>query len=156
MTTVPPIPPGFHSLTPSLVVDSSLEAIAFYKKAFNAQEIHVMQWPNSDRVMHAQLMIGDSPLMMGDAMPEYGYLSPKGLGGTGSTVHLYVEDADAVFQQAVDAGATVTMPITDTFWGDRYGTVTDPFGHRWSIATRKQNITPEEMMKAALESMAVS
>ncbi|MRW87957.1 VOC family protein [Pseudoduganella sp. FT26W] len=134
-------------IIPHLVCEGAADAIEFYKKAFNAEEM--MRMPGEDgRIMHAALKIGDSTLMLADAFPEYGGKGPKALNGSPVTLHMYSPDVDAAFQQAVDAGATVRMPVADMFWGDRYGQVTDPFGHHWSIATHIKDMTPEEMMAA--------
>ena len=144
--SVRPIPEGYHSLNPTLVVHNGAEAIEFYKRAFGAQELGRMTSPDGQTVWHAELQIGDSRLMLGDECPVMSDIrSPKSLGGTAGSIHLYVEDADAVFQRAVNAGATVSMPLMDAFWGDRYGKVTDPFGHSWGIATRKEEVSEEEM-----------
>ncbi|MRX08331.1 VOC family protein [Pseudoduganella sp. FT25W] len=134
-------------IIPHLVCEGAADAIEFYKKAFNAEEM--MRMPGEDgRIMHAALKIGDSTLMLADAFPEYGGKGPKALNGSPVTLHMYSPDVDAAFKQAVDAGATVRMPVADMFWGDRYGQVTDPFGHHWSIATHIKDMTPEEMMAA--------
>ncbi|EHK64568.1 VOC family protein [Achromobacter arsenitoxydans] len=138
------IPEGMHTLTPHIVCEGASDAIAFYKKAFNAEEIVRLPGPNG-KVMHAAIRIGDSVLMMMDDFPEWGSLGPKALKGTPICLHLYVKDVDAALQQAVAAGAQITMPAADMFWGDRYGQVVDPFGHRWSLATHKQDLTPEEI-----------
>jgi uncharacterized glyoxalase superfamily protein PhnB len=152
---VAPIPQGMHSITPHLVCAGAAEAIEFYKKAFGAVEGHRLPAPNG-KLMHASIRIGDSSLMLVDEMPEWKSLGPKALGGSPVTIHLYVEDVDAVFAQALAAGAQVAMPVADMFWGDRYGQVTDPFGHRWSIATHVRDLTPEEIGKAAASFMASS
>ncbi|MDE1956874.1 MAG: VOC family protein [Betaproteobacteria bacterium] len=137
-----------HSLTPHLICRGAAAALDFYARAFGAVEL--MRLPGPDgRLMHATLRIGDSHLMLVDEMPEWGALGPQSLGGTPVTVHLYVEDTDAVFQQAVAAGATPKMPPADMFWGDRYGQVIDPYGHRWSIATHVRDVPPEQMLEAA-------
>jgi uncharacterized glyoxalase superfamily protein PhnB len=141
------IPEGMHSVTPHLVCEGAADAIEFYKKAFNAVETARMPGPNN-KLMHAAVKIGDSTVMLADDFPDYGGLGPKALKGSPVTLHLYVKDADAIFAQAVAAGATVKMPIADMFWGDRYGQVTDPFGHHWSIATHIKDMTPEEMNEA--------
>ena len=147
---VRPVPDGYHSLTPALIVHNAAEAIEFYKRAFGAQELGRMPAPDGQRIWHAELQIGDSRLMLGDEFPDMGDCrAPKSLGGTATSLHLYVEDADAVFQRAVDAGATVSMPLTDAFWGDRYGKVTDPFGHQWGIATRQEEVSEAEMQRRA-------
>lgn len=151
-----PIPEGFHSITPHLVCENAAEALAFYQRAFGAQEVGRMDGPGG-KIMHAELRIGDSMLMLADAFPEYGSRGPRALQGTPVTIHMYVEDADAVWQRAIDAGATVEMPLEDAFWGDRYGQVIDPFGHRWSIATHQRDMTPqqiEEAMRSAMPGMA--
>ena len=141
---VKPIPEGVHSLTPHLVCAGAADAIEFYKKAFGAVEL--TRLPGSDgKLMHAMLRIGDSPLMLVDEMPEWGSLGPKALKGSPVTVHLYVKDVDAVVAQAVAAGAKVTMPVAEMFWGDRYGQLEDPFGHRWSVATHTRDMTPEQI-----------
>jgi len=151
---VKPIPEGFHSVTPHLAVEGAAAAIDFYKKAFGAVELGRMPAGDGKRLMHAMIRIGDSVIMLADAFPEFGGKGPKALGGTPVTVHLYVPDSDKVFAQAVAAGATVVMPIADMFWGDRYGQLADPFGHRWSIATKKKDMTPEEMAAAGKAAMA--
>ncbi len=148
-----PIPDGFHTTTPSLVVSNSKEAIEFYKKAFNAHEIYQMPAPDG-KTMHAMVQIGDSFVMMSDEFPNMGSKSPSTLGGTAVTLHLYVDDADKIFNQAVEAGATVAMPIMDAFWGDRFGSIIDPFGHSWAIATHQKDVSPEEMRKAGEEAFA--
>ncbi|MBV7535771.1 VOC family protein [Duganella sp. sic0402] len=135
------------NITAHLVCEGAADAIAFYKKAFNAVEL--MRLPGPDgRLMHASLQIGASTLMLADDFPAYGGLGPKALKGSPVTLHLYSPDVDAAFKQAVDAGATVRMPVADMFWGDRYGQVTDPFGHHWSIATHVRDVSPEEMAEA--------
>jgi uncharacterized glyoxalase superfamily protein PhnB len=143
--TVNPIPEGFHSLTPSLTVDGAAEAIEFYKRAFGAVEVSRATAPDGVKVWHADLRIGDSPLMLSDAFPEQGGHAPDRSGAVGFAVWLYVDDVDAVFQRAVDAGARAVMPVTDGFWGDRFGGLVDPFGHNWSVATRKENVSEAEM-----------
>ena len=139
------IPEGMHSVTPHLVCAGAADAIEFYKKAFNAVETARMPGPNGS-LMHAAVRIGDSTVMLVDEFPDWKSFGPNKLGGSPVTIHLYVQDADATFNQAVAAGATVRMPPADMFWGDRYGQVTDPFGHIWSIATHVKDMTPEEMM----------
>ena len=143
---VKPIPEGMHSLTPHLVCDGAAKAIEFYKAAFGAREEMRMPMPDG-RLMHAMLRIGGSALMLVDEMPQMGALGPKALKGSPVTIHLMVEDVDATMAQAQRAGATVTMPPQDMFWGDRYGQLTDPFGHRWSVATHLQDLTPDQIMK---------
>ncbi len=145
-----PIPEGFHTLTPHIVVKGASEAIEFYKKAFGAREVGRMPGPDGKSIMHADIIIGDSHLMLVDEFPDMGCLAPQTVGGSSVTIHIYVEDADAFFNQAVAAGAEVKMPLSDMFWGDRYGLVTDPFGHSWSIATHKEDLSPEEMGKRTI------
>ena len=139
-----PIPDGFHTITPHLVVSDGVKAIEFYKKAFGAQESGTMMAPDGKAVMHAQLKIGSSMLMLGSEHPPT-CLSPKSRGGTSVTLHLYFENADTAFDRAVKAGCTVKMPMADMFWGDRYGQVEDPFGHQWSFATHKQDLTKDQI-----------
>ena len=152
MPKVKPIPEGMHSVTPHLVCAGAADAIEFYKKAFGAEEGGRLPGPDG-RLMHAAIRIGDSTVMLVDAMPEWGSLGPKALKGTPVTIHLYVEDADAFVARAAQAGAKVTMPVAEQFWGDRYGKVEDPFGHHWSVATHVRDVTPEEMKKA-MQAMA--
>jgi uncharacterized glyoxalase superfamily protein PhnB len=135
------------TVIPHLVCEGAADAIEFYKKAFNAVEQMRMPGDNG-RIMHAALTIGNSTIMLADDFPEYGGLGPKALKGSPVTLHMVVPDVDASFQQAVDAGASVRMAPADMFWGDRYGQVTDPFGHHWSIATHIKDMTPAEMMVA--------
>lgn len=141
------IPAGFHSLTPHLVCAGAANALAFYAKAFGATELSRTPGPDG-RLMNASTRIGDSIVMLVDEMPEWGAFGPLALKGSPVTIHLYVEDADAAYAQAVAAGATAVMPLADMFWGDRYGVVVDPFGHKWSIATHQRDVTPEEMAQA--------
>ena len=148
-----PIPDGYHSVTPSLAVHDAAEAIEFYKRAFGATERVRMHGPDG-KIAHAEIEIGDSVVTLADPFPQAFIRPPKELGGTSMSLLLYVEDVDAVTAQAVDAGATVTMPVDDMFWGDRYGKVADPFGHEWQIATHKEDLTPEEMAERAKEAMA--
>lgn len=145
--TVKPVPEGHHTLTPHIVVNNCSAAIDFYKKAFGAEDRGRMEGPDG-KIMHAELKIGDSMLYLCDEY-EGMALSPSTIGNTSVTLHLYVEKADDVFESAVSAGATVSMPLTDAFWGDRYGQVVDPFGHKWSIATHVKDLTTEEIMKAS-------
>lgn len=145
---VKPVPDGMHTVTPHLVVAGAAEAIEFYKKAFGAVEGMRVPTPNG-KLMHAMVRIGDSPVMLVDEFPDWGCLGPKARNGTSVTIHLAVEHADALFARAIAAGATVKMPMADMFWGDRYGVVTDPFGHDWSIATRVRDLTPEEIAEAS-------
>ena len=142
--TVKPIPDGMHSLTPHLVCDGAAAAIEFYKAAFGAVELVRLPGPQG-KLMHGSVRIGDSVLMLVDEMPEWGALGPTSLKGSPVTIHLYVKDVDATVAQAVAAGPKITMPVADMFWGDRYGQLEDPFGHRWSVATHTRDMTPEEM-----------
>jgi PhnB protein len=144
--SVKPIPDGYHTLTPHMTVRDAARAIEFYKQAFGATEKGVMTGPDG-KVMHAELRIGDSIFMLADEFPQYGSLSPLSTGGSGMGLHIYVEDVDTAFDQAVKAGATVEMPVSDMFWGDRYGKLADPFGHKWSIATHKRDMSMEDMEK---------
>jgi PhnB protein len=146
---IKPIPDGFHTLTAHLVVKGASQAIEFYKKAFGAEELGRLTGPNGNSVMHADLKIGDSHIFLVDEFPEMDCRGPESIGGTPVTIHMYVEDVDAAFAKAVTAGAKVQMPLADMFWGDRYGVVTDPFGHSWSLASHKEDLTQEEIAKRA-------
>jgi PhnB protein len=148
-----PVPEGYHTVTPYLHVDDAEQAIDFYKKAFGAKERMRMEAPDG-RVAHAEIEIGDSLVMLSDPFPQSSVRTPKELGGTTAGVFLYLEDVDAVVKRAVGAGATVTMEVADQFWGDRFGSVTDPFGHSWSIATHVEDVPPEEMAERAKAAMA--
>jgi PhnB protein len=148
-----PIPEGYRSVTPTLAVDGAAEAIEFYKRAFGAKERMRMPGPDG-KIAHAELEIGDSVVMLSDPFPQSTVKPPTELGGTSMGVFLYVDDVDAVVQRALDLGATVTMPVADMFWGDRFGSISDPFGHSWSIATHKEDVPPEEMAERAKEAMA--
>jgi uncharacterized glyoxalase superfamily protein PhnB len=143
---VKPIPDGFHTLTPHLVLKDAAATIEFYKKAFGAEEMGRAPGPDG-KLMHAAMRVGDSIIMMNDEFPEWGALSPRSKGGATVTLHLYVQDADAAFARAVAAGATVRMPLSDQFWGDRYGLVEDPSGHVWAIATHKEDLTPAQIQE---------
>ena len=148
MNTVQPIPPGMHALTPHTVCRGAAEAIDFYVRAFGATDLARLPGPDG-RLVHAMIRIGDSPLFLMDEFTEWGALGPQSLKGSPVVLHLYVADADATMAQAVAAGAKVVMPLADMFWGDRYGQVEDPFGHRWSIATHLRDATPEELAAGA-------
>ena len=150
---VKPIPEGYHTVTPYLVVDDAAEALDYYTKAFGAKELARMEAPDG-RIGHAEIEIGDSRVMLSDPFPQASTRTPKELGGTSASVFMYVEDVDAVVKRAVDAGATVTMEVDDQFWGDRFGSITDPFGHAWSIATHVEDVPPEEMAERAKAAMA--
>lgn len=150
-----PIPEGHHAITPHLVIKGAAEAIDFYKGAFGAEEVCRMPWNGPGggvKVGHAELRIGDSRLYLADEFPEYGSTGPNGHSPV--TIHLYVTDADAAFARAVEAGATVTMPPADVFWGDRYGKLVDPFGHHWSIAEHLEDLTPEQVAERMATAMA--
>lgn len=151
MAAVKPVPEGFRTLTPHITVKGAKKAIAFYQQAFGAEQLAVHDMPDGT-VMHASLRIGDSVLMLNDEFPQMGAKGPQSIGGTAVTLHLYVADVDKAFDRAVNAGAAVVMPVADQFWGDRYGLVADPFGHHWSIATHKRDVTPDEL-KVAMSSM---
>ncbi|TMG96143.1 MAG: VOC family protein [Betaproteobacteria bacterium] len=143
---VEPIPVGYHNITPYLIVRNAAAAIDFYKKAFNAVEL--MRFPGpGGKIMHAEVKIGDSPVMLADEMPEEGHVGPQTLGGVGVSMMLYVEDVDTRFAQAIAAGATIKRPVQDQFYGDRNGTLIDPFGHVWSIGTHKEDVPMEEMQR---------
>jgi PhnB protein len=148
-----PIPEGYHTITPYLAVDDAAQAIEYYRTAFGAKERVRMGAPDG-KIAHAELEIGDSLVMLSDPFPQASTRPPKELGGTSASVFMYVEDVDAVVKQAVNAGATITMEVADQFWGDRFGSVQDPFGHSWSIATHVEDVPPEEMAERAKEAMA--
>ena len=141
------VPDGVHRVTPHLVVRDAAAMIEFYKKAFGAVEKGRAPGPDGKSILHAELRVGDSAIFLNDEYPEFGALSPLSLKGTPVTVHLFVEDADKQFQQALAAGATVVMPLADQFWGDRYGIVKDPSGHQWSIAHHVEDLTPAQMQE---------
>lgn len=145
-----PIPDGYHSITPTLTIDGAAAAIEWYKKAFGAVELMRMPGPEG-KLLHAEIRIGDSVLMLSD--PFMGSKDPKALGGAPSGLMLYTADVDTVFNRAVAAGAQVTMPLGDMFWGDRFGRLTDPFGHQWALATHTEDLTPEEMQKRQEEAV---
>jgi uncharacterized glyoxalase superfamily protein PhnB len=146
------VPEGYRTVTPHLTIKGAAEAIEFYKKAFGAREIRRSPAPDG-KLMHAEIQIGDSRIFLNDEFPEMGASSPLALKGTPVTMHLFVEDCDQVFDKAVKAGATVAMPLADQFWGDRYGLLVDPFGHRWAVASHLKDMTPEQMRAAAEEAM---
>ncbi len=150
---VKPVPDGYHTLTPFLTVRDAARAIEFYKQAFGAKERGVMKGPDG-KVMHAELMIGDSIIMMSDEFPEFGSVSPQSIGGSAMGLHIYLDNVDAAFDRAVKAGAQVEMPVAEQFWGDRYGKLKDPFGHKWSIATHTRDMSADEMKRAMNDAMA--
>jgi uncharacterized glyoxalase superfamily protein PhnB len=144
--SVKAVPDGFHTITPHITVRNAKEAMEFYKKAFGAEVLHTMM--QGDAVMHAMLKIGDSFLMLNDEFPQMGSLSPLSTNGSGVVFHIYTENVDAAFARATSAGATVAMPLMDQFWGDRYGIVADPYGHKWSLAAHVRDMSAEEVRKA--------
>ena len=142
---VKPIPDGYHTVTAYFVVEEAAKAIEFYKQAFGAEEVYRM--PMGDKIGHAEIRIGDTRLMLSDEWPDLGVLGPKARGGTTCRFVIYGPDADAAFRRAVDAGATEEKPVSDQLWGDRMGAVVDPFGHRWSLSTHVEDVSPEEMTR---------
>jgi PhnB protein len=149
---VKPIPDGFHSITPYLYIKGAAKALDFYKQAFGAVELMRMEMPGGG-IGHAEIKIGDSPIMLADEFPDMGVRSPQTLGGNGSSILIYCEDVDSRFAQAVAAGAKEVRPLKDQFYGDRSGTIEDPFGHQWTIATHKEDVTPEECARRHEEMM---
>jgi uncharacterized glyoxalase superfamily protein PhnB len=148
-----PIPDGYHTVTPALTVKNGGEAIEFYKRALGAREL--MRFPGPDgKLMHAEIEIGNSKIMLGEEMPEQGCRAPGSVGAVSSSLYLYVEDVDKAFRRATEAGAKALMPPTDMFWGDRFGQVEDPSGHRWGLATHKEDPSPEEMARRQKEFFA--
>jgi PhnB protein len=151
MTSVRPVPEGYHTITPYLSVSDGPAAIEFYKKAFGAKELFRMPGEGGKGISHAEIQIGDSRLMLAEEYPEMNFLGPNARGGTSVMLHLYVDDCDAWFKRAVDAGAKVTRPVADQFYGDRGGGVEDPFGHSWYLSTHKEDLSEEEVKKRALQ-----
>jgi PhnB protein len=147
-TKIKPIPDGYHTATPYLIITNAAQAIEFYKEAFGATELMRLAAPDG-KLMHAEIRIGDSPIMLCDECPDWNALSPQTIGGTAVSIMLYVDDVDSVVNRAVATGATVLMPVEDQFWGDRMGTLVDPYGHKWSIATHAEDVSPEEIDKRA-------
>jgi PhnB protein len=148
-TSSKPVPQGFHSVTPSLIVKNAAQALEFYKKALGAKELMRMPTPDG-KIGHAELQIGDSIIFVSDEFPNMGVSkSPQTLGGCTGTLNLYVEDVDKTYQRAIDSGGKAAMPVADMFWGDRYGTFVDPFGHSWGVGTHKEDLTPEEIEERA-------
>ena len=145
MTKVKPIPDGYHSVTPYLIIKGAADAIEFYKKAFGATELFRMD--HEGKVGHAEIKIGDSPIMLADESTEMGYKSPTTLGGTPVSIMIYVDDVDTIFKQAIAAGGEQQKAVQDQFYGDRSGTLKDPFGHVWHVATHVEDVSPEEMGK---------
>jgi uncharacterized glyoxalase superfamily protein PhnB len=148
-----PIPEGHHTVTPSLTLRNAAEAIEFYKKALGAQQLMRMDGPDG-KIMHAELKIGDSIIFLGEEMPSMGNKSPQTLGGATGGLYLYVEDVDKVFQQAIHAGGKEKMPVSDMFWGDRYGAFVDPYGYTWGISTRVHDMTQQEIEQGQEEFFA--
>ena len=144
---VSPVPAGYHTITPHLIVKNARQAIEFYKKAFGAEEVMRMPGPDGQSVMHAELQIGNSHVFLCDEFPDWGAKGPELIGGSPVTIHMYVTDADATVKKAEAAGAKVTMPLQDMFWGDRYGKLVDPYGHHWSVATHIEDVSPQECAK---------
>jgi PhnB protein len=145
------VPEGFHTITPGLIVNDAHKALEFYKQAFGAEVLEVKTSPDGSKVLHSEMRIGNSKVFVNDEFPEMGARAPEAGGPQPVSLNLYVEDADTLFTQAVAAGATVIMPLADQFWGDRWGMVTDPFGHVWSVASHVADLSQEEIDKAALE-----
>jgi PhnB protein len=152
---VKPIPEGYHSVTPYLIIEGAGGAIEFYQKAFGAKELFRFPAPDG-KIGHAEIKIGDSPIMLADAYPAMGYNGPKSLGGSPVSLMIYVENVDTVFNQAVRAGATVKEAVTDKFYGDRTGSLIDPFGHVWHVSTHMEDVSVEEMEKRAKAASARS
>ncbi len=148
---VDPVPDGYATVTPYIVVRNCAEAIEFYKKAFGAEEVMRMPAPGGERVMHAEIRVGGSAIMLADELPGMDCQSPQALGGTAVTLHLYLPDIDSAYARAQDAGCEAVMPPQDMFWGDRYGRLVDPYGHSWAMATHVRDVSPEEMREAAAE-----
>jgi len=148
--SVKPIPDGYHSITPYLIVDGGQQALEFYQQAFGAEVEMIMPGPER-KIMHAECRVGDSKVMLADEFPEYGALSPKSLGGTAVSLALFVEDVDSVFAKAIQAGGTELRPVQDQFYGDRMGTLEDPFGHKWTVGTHIEDLTPEEIAQRQQE-----
>ena len=153
MSTVKPVPDGYHTVTPHLAIRGAAKALEFYAKAFGAEEIFRIPGPGGS-IAHAEMRIGDSIIMLGEEAPQMGAVSPQALGGSPLGLLLYVEDVDKRFERATKAGCVVKMPPTDMFWGDRYGKLEDPFGHLWSIATHKEDVPPQELTKRAAAAFA--
>lgn len=150
---VKPIPDGYHTVTPYLTVQDAAQALAFYQKAFGAQETECLKGPDG-KILHAEIKIGDSVIMLGEARPEMGCATPASLNAVSVSLYCYVKDVDAAFERAVRAGAKVVMPLQDMFWGDRHGQVSDPWGHRWSLAARRKNLTPTQITGRAQKAFA--
>lgn len=154
MSKIKKIPDGYHAITPSLIVKDGIKAIDYYKKVFDAKDKGIMMTPDGKSVAHAELEIGDSKIMLSDEFPEMNCLSPASIGGSPISLYLYVEDVDKTFNLAVSEGASVLYPVADQFWGDRHGSIKDPFGHIWSISTHVKDLAEEEIKKAAAEAFS--
>ncbi len=152
MAKVKPIPDGYHSVTPYLIIKGAAAALDFYKKAFGATELFRMDW-GGGKIGHAEIQVGDSRIMLADENPEMGYVGPQTLGGTSVSIMIYVDDVDAVAAQTIAVGGKVTRPVQNQFYGDRSGTFQDPFGHLWTIATHVEDLSPEEMERRSKEAM---
>jgi PhnB protein len=148
------VPDGYHTLTPHLTIKGASQAMDFYKRAFGAEELGRAAGPDGQTIMHGEMRIGDSRFFLNDEFPEMGCRSPQSIGGSPVTIHIQVEAVDTIFNQAVAAGAKVSMPLADMFWGDRYGKLIDPFGHEWSLATHQEDVPPEELAKRAQAAFA--
>lgn len=148
-SSVKPIPEGYHALTPYLIIKGAGDAMEYYKKAFGAVELFRMPGPNGT-VGHAEMKIGDSPFMLSDEHPDLGHVGPGTLGGTTVSLMIYVDDVDAVYPRAIAEGGKEMKPLQDQFYGDRSGTLTDPFGHVWTVATHKEDVSPEELERRAI------
>jgi len=148
------IPDGYHTVTPALTVKNGAAAIEFYKKAFGAEEVMRVHGPDGKSLMHAEIRVGDSRIMLGEEWPDQRVLAPSSAGAATSSLYLYVADVDAAFKRAVSAGAKALMPVTDMFWGDRFGQVEDPSGHRWGLATHVEDPSPEEITRRQREFFA--
>jgi PhnB protein len=142
------IPEGFHTITPHIIVRDAARAVDWYQEAFGAEERNRVPVPGG-KLLSVELWFGDSPVMVADEFPEMGVLSPQAVGGTSVVLNLFTQDVDALWQRAISAGADVLHPLQDTFWGDRHGQITDPFGHRWGLAQRLRDVPPEEIVRAA-------
>jgi len=145
-TNVKPIPEGYHSVTPYLIIKGAAEAIEYYKKSFGATELFRMPTPDG-KIGHAELKIGDSPIMLSDEHPDLGHVCPQTLGGTPVGIMIYVDDVDTIYKRAISGGGQEIRPLQDQFYGDRSGTLKDPFGHMWTVATHVEDVAPEEMQK---------
>ncbi|HYG00503.1 MAG TPA: VOC family protein [Candidatus Saccharimonadales bacterium] len=154
MSKIKKIPDGYHAITPSLIVKDGIKAIDYYKKVFDAKDKGTMMTPDGKSIAHAELEIGDSKIMLSDEFPEMNCLSPASIGGSPISLYLYVEDVDKTFNLAVSEGASVLYPVADQFWGDRHGSIKDPFGHIWSISTHVKDLAEEEIKKAAAEAFS--